>query len=178
METDWSKAVPLSLIVTSTVVVTGWLGLSYWLTAGVVFVLLNLALGYVTGVGGKQNSVIQSIEQNEGAFDRVATTLSSKTSGLAINSAEISFFLDQLANSIERSSSDIERLAAAAQQISANTQEITHNADVSSEQARSAQHACADSTDKLENNISVINNLNHSVLKCLRETRVTGKNGQ
>ena len=102
----------------------------------------------------------RSIQQN---LELAAKKFDSQTSHLAMNSAEISFFLEQLAGAIKHSSSDVERLAAAAHQISLNAEQITDNAETSYQQAMQAQSACTESADNLNNNINVINNLNQNV---------------
>ncbi len=61
--------------------------------------------------------------------------ISNQASELAINSAEISFFLGQLSASIENSSQDVDRLATAAEEMSANSKQINDNAMHASQQA-------------------------------------------
>lgn len=76
----------------------------------------------------------------------------------------MSFFLHQLAESINLSSEDVQRLAAAAQQISTNSQQVSHSAHSSSEQASKAQAACKESADRLQDSTQVLNQLNSGVV--------------
>lgn len=153
------KSVAIALVVTLVI----WLQLG--LASSFVITLLTVALVSILGKTNEEESKTASVELiHKAKLDSIAKNFASKTSEFAINSAEISYFLDQLANSINHSSKDIEQLAAAAHQISVNTEDITQNADLSSEQAKRAQHNCAQSTDKLSSNISVLNNLNLSVV--------------
>ena len=64
--------------------------------------------------------------------------INNKASELAINSAEISFFLGQLSSAIEQSSEDVDRLATAAEEMSANSRQINDNAELASQQASHA----------------------------------------
>ena len=89
--------------------------------------------------------------------------INNQASGLAINSAEISFFLGQLSNSIESSSQDVDRLATAAEEMSANSKQINDNARHASQQASQAMTASSDSSAQLGKNINIVNQLNQSV---------------
>ncbi|WP_286232687.1 methyl-accepting chemotaxis protein [Thalassotalea sediminis] len=94
------------------------------------------------------------------AAGRDIDNLSSK---LAINSAEISFFLAQLSNAIEHSSDDVNRLATAAEQLSSNTNQINENATRASEQATEAQQATHEGALQLQNNVSTLEDLNSGI---------------
>ncbi|MGB0895683.1 MAG: methyl-accepting chemotaxis protein [Parashewanella sp.] len=168
---SWNELLIQSFFISMGVALVSWFKLSIWLTSVSVFLLAALILSLVKVQEKVEKSKTIAINEKADRFDGVSKTFATKTSELAINSAEISFFLDQLANSIVRSSNDIERLAAAAHQISINTEEITQNAELSSEQAKQAQYACAESADKLNNNISVINSLNLSVVNASEQLR-------
>ncbi len=85
-------------------------------------------------------------------------------SELAINSAEISFFLDQLSAAINDSCNDVDRLATAAEQMSSNTREINDNATLASQQSNHAMDATAKGSQQLAVNIDIINQLNHDVI--------------
>ena len=74
----------------------------------------------------KQNQTTQdetTESQPENQFAKIGEAIGIKASELAINSAEISFFLDQLSTAIEHSSEDVDRLATAAEQMSVNSKQ-------------------------------------------------------
>lgn len=102
-------------------------------------------------------------EQSSNHLANIGENIGVKTSELAINSAEISFFLTQLSNAISKSSSDVDRLATAAEQMSKNSKQINDNAERASKQSEQAMLASSSSSQKLEDNITVINLLNESV---------------
>nr|WP_232771464.1 methyl-accepting chemotaxis protein [Colwellia sp. 12G3] len=89
--------------------------------------------------------------------------IDSKASELAINSAEISFFLTQLSGAINKSSDDVDRLATAAEQMSANSKQINDNAVLASQQASHAMTASNASSSQLADNINIVNQLSQSV---------------
>ena len=164
MVMQWSNFVLQSLIVTVGAVLAVVFNIGIWATGISIFVVVLLVLILFSKQKNKQDRAPLVVSDDKKQLNELANRFAKKASGLAINSAEISFFLDQLASSIDNSSNDVESLAAAAHQISINTEAITQSANTSSEQARSAQHACAASASKLDNNITVLNNLNHSVV--------------
>jgi methyl-accepting chemotaxis protein len=96
-------------------------------------------------------------------FANIGSQMGNQVSELAINSAEISFFLTQLSQAIEKSSSDVDRLATAAEQMSMNSKQINDNADLASQQSNQAMSASTSSSKQLNDNISVVNLLNESV---------------
>lgn len=96
-------------------------------------------------------------------FKKIGEEIGTKTSELAINSAEISYFLTQLSTAIESSSEDVDRLATAAEQMSLNSKQINDNASLASQQANQAMEASSASSEQLSENIDVVNQLNTSV---------------
>ena len=102
-------------------------------------------------------------EQPKEQFAKIGETIGIKASELAINSAEISFFLGQLSTAIEHSSEDVDRLATAAEQMSVNSKQINDNASLASEQASKAMTASSASSEQLTDNITVVHQLNVSV---------------
>lgn len=164
MVMQWSNFVLQSLAVTVGAVLIVFFNIGIWATGISIFVVVLFVLALFSKQKNTQDREPLVITDDKKQLNELANSFAKKASGLAINSAEISFFLEQLASSIDNSSNDVESLAAAAHQISINTEEITLSADMSSEQARSAQHACAASACKLDNNITVLNNLNQSVV--------------
>jgi len=97
--------------------------------------------------------------------------ISSKASELAINSAEISYFLAQLSGAIEQSSEDVDRLATAAEEMSANSKQINDNAVLASQQASHAMSSSNASSAQLSNNINIVNQLNVSVNSAAEKIR-------
>ena len=96
-------------------------------------------------------------------FTRIGEKIGVQASELAINSAEISFFLKQLGDAIEKSSDDVDRLATAAEQMSMNSKQINDNAERASEHSIQAMSASSSSSQQLHDNITVVNSLNDSV---------------
>jgi methyl-accepting chemotaxis protein len=114
----------------------------------------------------KQNQTTQdetTESQPENQFAKIGEAIGIKASELAINSAEISFFLDQLSTAIEHSSEDVDRLATAAEQMSVNSKQINDNASLASQQANKAMTASSASSEQLTDNITVVHQLNVSV---------------
>jgi len=89
--------------------------------------------------------------------------LGHKASELAINSAEVSFFLKQLSHAIESSSADVDRLATAAEQMSVNSKQINDNAVLAAEQTSQAMQESNSNSNQLSDNINIVNQLNVSV---------------
>jgi methyl-accepting chemotaxis protein len=98
-------------------------------------------------------------------FADMGEKISSKASELAINSAEVSFFLDQLSSAIDKSSEDVDRLAAAAEQMSTNSKQINDHAAIASNQSNQAMRASSLSSQQLTINIEIVNQLNLAVNK-------------
>jgi methyl-accepting chemotaxis protein len=95
--------------------------------------------------------------------NQAAKNIGDKTSELAINAAEISFFLDQLNQAITKSGDDVNQLATAAEQMSSSTNEINNNSAVAYNQANLAVEASSEGADKINNNIHIVKNLHHGV---------------
>jgi len=102
-------------------------------------------------------------KQSSNHFANIGEKIGSQASELAINSAEISFFLTELSHAIEKSSDDVDRLATAAEQMSMNSKQINDNAERASEQTNQAMNASASSSQQLRDNITIVNLLNESV---------------
>ena len=112
----------------------------------------------------KKLSITQLFERENQKITQAGKTIDNKTSELAINSAEISFFLEKLASAINESGQDVDRLASAAQQMSSNTRTINDNASLAAEQASQAVQASSEGEQKLENNVQIVNELNQAVV--------------
>lgn len=109
-------------------------------------------------------STKNAFQHSSDHFAEVGEKIGVQASELAINSAEISFFLTQLSEAIEKSSNDVDRLATAAEQMSMNSKQINDNAEHASNQANQAMSASASSSQQLHDNITVVNLLNESVI--------------
>lgn len=109
-----------------------------------------------------QSTELKPTHSNE-ELSLIGGKISNQASELAINSAEISYFLGQLSGAIENSSQNVDRLATAAEQMSANSKQINDNAVHASEQASQAMNASTASSTQLSDNINIVNQLNQSV---------------
>jgi len=105
----------------------------------------------------------ESPQQPSKHLANIGDKIGDQASELAINSAEISFFLTQLSEAIERSSNDVDRLATAAEQMSMNSKQINDNAERASQQANQAMDASSSSSKQMHDNITVVNLLDESV---------------
>jgi methyl-accepting chemotaxis protein len=96
--------------------------------------------------------------------NKSAKIIDSQASELAINAAEISFFLEQLNAAINKSSDDVNQLATAAEQMSASTNEINNNAALASSQANLAVKASEEGVENINDNIHIVETLHSEVL--------------
>ncbi len=96
-------------------------------------------------------------------LSKLGKNISNKASELAINSAEVSFFLEQLSYDINKSSDDVDRLATATEQMSVNSKKINDNAALASEQSSQALAASHSNANQLNDNIRIVHLLNKSV---------------
>lgn len=134
-------------------------------TFSLSIILLSLFTKFTHKTILQANSCLSKDKQthNKAELGFIGEKISSKASELAINSAEISFFLTQLSGSIEKSSEDVDRLATAAEQMSANSKQINDNAVLASQQASQAMTASTASSTQLSENINIVNQLSQSV---------------
>jgi len=100
---------------------------------------------------------------SKSALAQIGGKINNQASELAINSAEVSYFLGQLSGAIDKSSEDVDRLATAAEQMSANSKQINDNAVLASQQANTAMTASTASSAQLGDNINIVNQLSNSV---------------
>ncbi|WP_440875163.1 methyl-accepting chemotaxis protein [Thalassotalea sp. PLHSN55] len=120
----------------------------------------------------KQTSTDSPIEQK---ITAVAQAINSSASELAINSAEVSFFLEKLSQAIEKSSKDVDLLAISAEQMSNQSQEINGNASLAAEQANQAMSASTQGAEKLNSNISIVTQLNNDVNSAAEKIQILEK---
>ena len=135
-----------------------------WSTVGIAiisFVIVTLIFKQIRS--SKAQDTSKKTSQSESDFTKLGEIITNKASELAINSAEVSFFLTQLSKAIDQSSIDVDSLAKAAEEMSINSKQINDNAELASEQATQAMNASTTSSQQLNNNISVVNSLNQSV---------------
>jgi len=104
-------------------------------------------------------------------LSKIGDRISTQASELAINSAEVSYFLGQLSSAIDKSSEDVDRLATAAEQMSANSKQINDNAVLASQQASNAMTASTASSAQLGDNINIVNQLSNSVNSAAEKIR-------
>ena len=103
-------------------------------------------------------------ESCDNKIARVGREINNQTGELAINSAEVSFFLTQLAQAISASSRDIDSLVDAAEHLSANTRDINSHSAIASEQSNQAKQASSSGAEKLANNTAIVQTLNSGVI--------------
>ena len=125
----------------------------------------------------QQQMLIASLELDISANDSLQNTLleqtnktrlagkniDNKASKLAINSAEVGYFLEQLSNAIELSSEDVERLASSAHQMSVSIKVMNENSIIASQQSSQAMTEASAGSKQLNDNVEVINQLNADV---------------
>ena len=124
---------------------------------------LSFMLIFFTLKKNQVNSEDETQKEPTKPFRKIGENIGIKASELAINSAEVSFFLAQLSKAIENSSNDVDRLATAAEQMSVNSKQINDSASLASQQANQAMSASTASSNQLSDNISVVNELSQSV---------------
>ncbi len=128
-----------------------------------VLAALSFLLIFFTTKQKQVNSDNEPEEQPINQFTKIGEAIGIKASELAINSAEVSFFLAKLSKSIDNSSDDVDRLATAAEQMSVNSKQINDSSVMASQQASQAMSASTSSSQQLNENITVVNQLNESV---------------
>lgn len=94
------------------------------------------------------------------------------TSGLAINSAEVAFFIEKLAASITHSGEDANQIAKSTKELVANTKQINHSAATTAELAHKAMSASSDSREQLMENVESISHLNTDVTSASERIQV------
>ncbi|PKF57631.1 chemotaxis protein [Alteromonadales bacterium alter-6D02] len=90
-------------------------------------------------------------------------TINDSASNLAINSAQVAFFVEQLAKAIDGSGDDVNRIAIATEELVASTKEINSNAANTSELAIKAMDASSNSKEQLLDNLDTIKTLNTGI---------------
>lgn len=98
-----------------------------------------------------------------------------KASELAINSAEVSFFLDKLNHDINKSGEDVDSLVSAAEMLSSNSKEIKENATVASQQSNKAMDATQAGSESVSSNMNIIMQLNDDVISASERIKSLSK---
>ena len=143
------------------------------------FIILLFSINFAVKkqIQSQQNALITSLQLDISASDSLQNVLTqqsnktrlagknidNKASKLAINSAEVSYFLEQLSNAIELSSKDVERLASSAHQMSISIKVMNENAVIASQQSSQAMTEASAGSKQLNDNVEVINQLNSDV---------------
>lgn len=118
------------------------------------------------------NQSLQDILCNQASKTSIAgKNIDDKASELAINSAEVSFFLEKLSSAIELSSEDVDRLASAAEQMSISIKVMNDNAAIASQQSSQAMTATSAGSKQLNENVEVIEQLNSDVINAAEKIK-------
>ena len=118
------------------------------------------------------NQSLQDILCNQASKTSIAgKNIDDKASELAINSAEVSFFLEKLSSAIELSSEDVDRLASAAEQMSISIKVMNDNAAIASQQSSQAMTATSAGSQQLNDNVEVIEQLNSDVINAAEKIK-------
>lgn len=118
------------------------------------------------------NQSLQDILCNQASKTSLAgKNIDDKASELAINSAEVSFFLEKLSSAIELSSEDVDRLASAAEQMSISIKVMNDNAAIASQQSSQAMTATSTGSQQLNDNVEVIEQLNSDVINAAEKIK-------
>lgn len=165
------KLLPTIVLLSTLITLLAYLSHTYitsaLLTALCIFITSIVMLFFLSKIIlEKTQQVAESLTENnhsKAELGIIGEKIDSKASELAINSAEISFFLTQLSGAISHSSEDVDRLATAAEEMSANSKQINDNAVLASQQASSAMTASTASSTQLSDNINIVNQLSQSV---------------
>ena len=170
MSTRNSKALFIALPIALAITIFSYLA-SYFidskiLVATVIFIIASAAIFVACRqlLTEKLSSAAQDNQaKSNSTYSDVGNNIVNKASELAINSAEVSYFLAQLSAAIEKSSQDVDRLATAAEQMSLNSKQINDNATLTSKQTSQAMTASSASSAQLNDNIAIVNMLNEAV---------------
>lgn len=108
-------------------------------------------------------NIEEIVEQREQEFTGVGREISDRASELAINSAQVAFFVQQLAASIDSSGDDVSRVATATEQLVASTTEINNSASITAELAVKAMVASTSSKEQLASSMDNIGSLSDGI---------------
>ena len=118
--------------------------------------LLNLDSAKLSPLENKVREKILSFNASGGEINNCA-------SHLAINAAEVSFFLQELYRSIEKSSQDADKISIAAHDMSATTEEVTKSATVAAQQSDKAMEASNQGRAEIEQCQPIVTKLDQGV---------------
>lgn len=170
MSNNNAKALTIALSTALFIAIVAYLAVNFissiLVVVAIIFTLSSLSLFFLCHnlIADTSNTTEQvSQSQQDSKFNNIGNNIVNKASELAINSAEVSYFLAQLSTAIENSSQDVDRLATAAEQMSVNSKQINDNATLASEQTSRAMTASSASSAQLTDNIAIVNLLNDAV---------------
>ncbi|NQZ33029.1 MAG: methyl-accepting chemotaxis protein [Oceanospirillaceae bacterium] len=86
-------------------------------------------------------ALVDKVRDKLSGFNLAGGEINNCASHLAINAAEVAYFLQELYESIQESSQDADKIAIAARDMSATTEEVNKSATVASEQSNEAMKA-------------------------------------
>ncbi|WP_085300031.1 methyl-accepting chemotaxis protein [Cognaticolwellia mytili] len=118
----------------------------------------------ILNIEDKPSSLRQIIQEQSNKTAQVGKTIDDKTSELAINSAEVSYFLTKLSDAISTSSEDVDRLSYAAKEMSKSIEIMNENAAIAYQQSSKAMQATTVGSEQLNGNVSTINELNLDII--------------
>jgi methyl-accepting chemotaxis protein len=166
MPINFYKALLVSFVVSCVYV------LSTFFTDRVIFItlilflitiLLNLIIYKLKHID--ENLQANESDSNQHNIANFGKKIDNQASQLAINSAEISFFLDKLFTSIKASGDDVDSLVKATSQLSSNTKLINDNATKAADQSTEALKATKEGTHYSESNVVILKDLNVGVVE-------------
>ena len=99
--------------------------------------------------GELDKNLEQIITDQVAMFNQAGGSINDSASHLAINAAEVAFFLQELFQAIERSSKDADKISIAAHDMSNTTKEVNRNATLASEQSDQAMQASSQGGEAL-----------------------------
>lgn len=112
---------------------------------------------------GQLELLPELIANKEQALTDVGSEIGNRASSLAINSAQVAFFVQQLASSIEDCSDDVSSVASATNQLVTSIRDINQSASVTAELAVKAMDASSSSQQQLNVNKETIGSLSLGV---------------
>jgi methyl-accepting chemotaxis protein len=171
MRSTLQKTLLISFVIALFITCTGYLSQQFFSSlllstlslSTVSFILIFIAIQQTIKTKQEDNIAEQHNSSTDKNLADIGMSIGNSASKLAINSAEVSFFLNQLSHAIEKSSEDVDRLATAAEEMSANSKQINDNASLASEQASHAMTASSSSSAKLTQNIDTVSQLHNAV---------------
>lgn len=166
MSSHFYKTFIVSFILSSVYAVIAFFITNTILITLVLFIVSSLLIFVVYKSAGVDNNIqTNESDSNNSNIYNVAKEIDKQASKLAINSAEVSFFLEQLSTSIKASGNDVDSLVTATSQLSSNTKLINDNATSAADKSAEALKATEEGSHHSENNIVILKDLNIGVIE-------------